>query len=48
MPNTEVTCEIPGRMPEEVVTKLKTTCGPDKAVATYAAEDARRYGQRTP
>jgi uncharacterized protein (DUF169 family) len=46
MPNTEVTCAIPGSKLEEIITKLKTTCGADKAVATYAAEDARRYGQR--
>jgi uncharacterized protein (DUF169 family) len=46
MPNTEVTCAIPGSKLEEIVSKLKTTCGADKAVAAYAAEDARRFGQR--
>jgi uncharacterized protein (DUF169 family) len=46
MPNTEVTCAIPGAKLGEVVTKLKATCGADKAVATYAAEDARRFGIR--
>jgi uncharacterized protein (DUF169 family) len=46
MPNTEVTCAIPGTKLKEIVSKLKTTCGADKAVATYAAEDARRFGQR--
>jgi uncharacterized protein (DUF169 family) len=46
MPNTEVTCAIPGSKLEEIVKKLKTTCGADKAVAAYAAEDARRFGQR--
>ncbi len=30
---------------KEVVAKLKSTCGADKAVAAYAAEDARRLGR---
>lgn len=47
MPNTEMTCAIPGRKLMEVVEKLKSTCGADKAVAAYAAEDARRFGYRT-
>jgi uncharacterized protein (DUF169 family) len=46
MANTEMTCAIPGRKLTEVVEKLKATCGADKAVATYAAEDARRFGYR--
>jgi uncharacterized protein (DUF169 family) len=44
MPNTEMTCAIPGAKLAEVVERLKSTCGADKAVAAYAAEDARRFG----
>lgn len=44
MSQTEVTCAIPGSKIGEVVTKLKTTCVADKAVAAYAAEDTRRFG----
>lgn len=46
MTNTEMTCAIPGRKLADTVKKLESTCGADKAVATYAAEDARRFGQR--
>jgi uncharacterized protein (DUF169 family) len=46
MPNTEMTCAIPGAKLGEVVDRLKSTCGADKAVAAYAAEDARRFGHR--
>ena len=46
MPNTEMTCAIPGGKLTEVVAKLNSTCSADKAVATYAAEDARRFGHR--
>jgi uncharacterized protein (DUF169 family) len=46
MPNTEMTCAIPGTKLAEVVERLKSTCGADKAVAAYAAEDARRFGNR--
>ena len=48
MSNTEMTCAIPSSKLEEVVNKLKTTCGADKAVAAYAAEDARRFGLGAP
>jgi uncharacterized protein (DUF169 family) len=46
MPQTEMTCAIPGSKIGEVVTKLKTTCASDKAVAAYAAEDTRRFGKQ--
>lgn len=48
MPNTEMTCAIPGSKLEEVVNRLKSTCGADKAVAAYAAEDARRFKPGAP
>ncbi|MGE5241370.1 MAG: DUF169 domain-containing protein [Bacteroidota bacterium] len=44
MANTEMTCAIPGNKLAEAVAKLTSTCSADKAVATYAAEDARRFG----
>lgn len=44
MPNTEMTCAIPAARLSEVVDRLKSTCAADKAVAAYAAEDARRFG----
>ena len=46
MANTEMTCAIPGNKLAEAVAKLTSTCSADKAVATYAAEDARRFGHR--
>lgn len=45
MPNTEMTCAVPGGKLAELVTRLKDTCQADKAVAGYASEDARRFGQ---
>ena len=45
MPNTEMTCAIPGGRLAEVVERLRGACGADKAVAAYASEDSRRFGQ---
>lgn len=43
MPNTEMTCAIPGARLEEVVQKIKTTGAIDGTVANYASEDSRRF-----
>lgn len=43
MPNTEMTCAIPGARLAEAVQKLKTTRAIDATVARYAAEDAARF-----
>ncbi len=45
MPNTEMTCAIPAARLQEVVRRLGGACGADKAVAAYASEDSRRFGQ---
>jgi uncharacterized protein (DUF169 family) len=39
----EMTCAIPASRLGEVVDKLRATVGADSAVATYAAEDKRRF-----
>jgi uncharacterized protein (DUF169 family) len=44
MPNTEMTCAIPGPRLAEVIERLKSGCAADRTVAAYAAEDARRFG----
>lgn len=43
MPNTEMTCAIPGGRLDEVLTRLRATVKADKAVAAYAATDAKRF-----
>lgn len=43
MPNTDMTCAIPGARLAEVVQKVKTTNVIEGTVANYAAEDARRF-----
>jgi uncharacterized protein (DUF169 family) len=45
MATTEMTCAIPAKRLQEVVEKLRSACAADKAVATYASEDSRRFGQ---
>jgi len=47
MPNTEMTCAIPGARLQEVVQKIKTTGAIDGTVAGYASDDSRRF-DRTP
>lgn len=47
MANTEMTCAIPGSKLADVVARLQSTCRADLAVATYAAEDAHRFGQKS-
>ena len=43
MPNTEMTCAIPGARLAEVVQQIKTTTAIDGTVADYASKDARRF-----
>ncbi len=44
MPNTEMTCAIPGARLGEVVQKIRTTAVIDGTVANYASDDSRRFG----
>lgn len=46
MPNTEMTCAIPGTRLSEVVQRIKTTTVIDGTVANYASEDTRRFERR--
>ncbi len=46
MPNTEMTCAIPGALLAEVVQQIKTTTVIDGTVANYASEDTRRFEMR--
>lgn len=46
MPNTEMTCAIPGNRLAEVVQQIKTTAVIDGTVANYASEDTRRFDLR--
>ena len=43
MPNTEMTCALPGARLAEAVQQLKTTAVIDTTVANYASEDSRRF-----
>ena len=43
MPNTEMTCALPGSRLAEAVQQIKTTAAIDGAVANYASEDTRRF-----
>ena len=43
MPNGQMTCAIPAPRLADVVERLRATSAADKAVAAYAAEDARRF-----
>lgn len=45
MANTEMTCAIPAKRLQEVVEKLRSTCLADNAVAAYASDDSKRFGQ---
>jgi uncharacterized protein (DUF169 family) len=44
MPAREMTCAIPGARLADVLDALATTTVADSAVASYALEDARRFG----
>jgi len=43
MPNTEMTCAIPGAQLADAVQRIKTTGAIDGTVANYASEDSRRF-----
>src|SRR5437660_4586808 len=47
MSNNEVTCAIPIKYVTELIERLRTARAADVLVATYAAEDSRRFA-RTP
>jgi uncharacterized protein (DUF169 family) len=44
MANEEMTATLPAKMLPEIVAKIRAACGIDRGVATYAAEDSRRFG----
>jgi len=44
MPTTEMTCAIPASKLSEVIRALDDTCAADGRVATYAAQDSKRFG----
>ncbi len=44
MRSEEMTCVIPGRRLAEVVDTLEATVGLDRAMASYASADAKRFG----
>jgi uncharacterized protein (DUF169 family) len=46
MPNTEMTCAIPGARLAEIVQQIKTTAVIDGTVANYASEDIQRFEMR--
>ncbi len=43
LPNSEMTCAIPGSRLAEVVQMIKTTAVIDSTVANYASEDSKRF-----
>jgi uncharacterized protein (DUF169 family) len=45
MPSEEMTCAIPASRLAEVVARIEATAGVDAIVASYAAEDARRFSE---
>jgi uncharacterized protein (DUF169 family) len=45
MATTEMTCAIPAKRLPEVVEKLRSACSSDRAVASYASDDSKRFGQ---
>ena len=45
MPSNEMTCAIPALRLKEVMQKLRGACKADKAVAAYASEDSKRFGE---
>jgi uncharacterized protein (DUF169 family) len=45
MANDEMTCALPAAQLAEVVARLRRTAAADRAVAAYAAEDARRFAE---
>jgi uncharacterized protein (DUF169 family) len=43
MPSAEMTCAIPASRLEDLVGRIEETAATDAMVASYAAEDARRF-----
>jgi uncharacterized protein (DUF169 family) len=43
MPNAEMTCAIPAGRLEDLVDRIQATAATDATVASYAAQDARRF-----
>jgi hypothetical protein len=43
MPKTEMTCAIPASRLHDVVRQIQAAAATDAVVASYAAEDARRF-----
>jgi uncharacterized protein (DUF169 family) len=43
MPNSEMTCAIPGDQLHDVLGRIESTAATDAVVAQYATEDARRF-----
>lgn len=46
MSNSEMTCAIPVGKLADLLERLADSCAADKAIAAYAAQDARRFAQR--
>ena len=46
MSNKEVTCAIPASCVPLLIERLRAARAADKAVAAYAAEDSKRFGNR--
>ena len=47
MRSEEMTCVVPGRRLAEVVDTLEATVGLDRAMASYASADAKRFAQES-
>ena len=43
MPSTEMTCAIPSALLDDVVERVRAVAAKDAVVASYAAEDVRRF-----
>jgi uncharacterized protein (DUF169 family) len=46
MSNNEVTCAIPASRMPELIERLRAARAADNAVATYAAEDSKRFARQ--
>jgi len=45
MASTEMTCAIPAKHFQDFMEKLRRACKSDKAVAAYASDDSKRFGE---
>ena len=48
MPSTEMTCAIPSGLLDDVVARVQAVAAKDAVVASYAADDARRFAASPP